>query len=109
MNDPEFVDELVTRLNLVIDADPERANAVFGVSLQGAGYASVGHFIGQLAMPRHITKEATASDVENVKFVVPVVEDQRIVKFESVTGAELQRRHETAMDAEKSPAKGRTH
>lgn len=96
MTDAEFAEELVARLNLVLEADHPRATAVFATSLHKAGYASVAHFIGQLAMPRHITKEATADDVQNVKFVAPVIEDQRIVKFEAVTGEELQERHMAA-------------
>ena len=99
MTDAEFTDELVARLNLLIEADAERANKVFTTPLHAAAYASVGHFVGQLAMPRHITKEASADDVTGVKFVVPVVEDQRIVKFEALSGGELQERHETAAKA----------
>jgi hypothetical protein len=96
MTDAEFVDELVARLNLLLKADADRANAVFGTPLAHAAYASVGHFVGQLAMPRHITREASVDDVQNVKFVAPVVEDRRIMKFEAVTGAELQKRHAKA-------------
>jgi len=99
MTDAEFTDELVERLNLLLEADPKRANTVFTTPLHNAAYASVGHFVGQLAMPRHITKEATADDVTGVKFVVPVVEDQRIVKFEALSGGELQERHEAAAKA----------
>lgn len=96
MNDSEFAEELVARLNLFISANPDRAHATLFVPLSHAGYASVGHFVGQLAMPRNITSEATAEDLKNVKFVAPVLEGARIVRFETVTGAELQRRHAAA-------------
>jgi hypothetical protein len=99
MTDGEFLEELVIRLNLIIEADKDRASAVFGTPLVHARYASVGHFLGQLAMPRTITKEASAEEVRNVKFIVPVVEDQRITRFETVTGVELQARHAAAAKA----------
>lgn len=99
MTDAEFADELVTRLNLLLKADPQRANAVFTTPLAHAAYASVGHFVSQLAMPRHITKDASADDVKGVKFIAPVIEDQKIVKFEALTGDQLQKRHSEAAKA----------
>jgi hypothetical protein len=103
MTDGDFLEELVIRLNLIIEADKDRATKIFGTPLFHAGYASVGHFLGQLAMPRTITKEATADEVRNVKFIAPVVEDQRITRFEALTGAELQKRHlEAAKAAEEA-------
>lgn len=96
MTDAEFADELVARLNLVLEADLNRTNAVLMTALHHAGYASVGHFVSQLAMPRNITEETSADDVRNVKFIAPVVRDQKIVKFEALTGEELQTRHAAA-------------
>lgn len=96
MTDAEFVDELVTRLNLTLEADQNRANSAFSTPLGHAGYASVAHFIGQLGMPRGINETASADDVLNVKFIVPIVEGGRIMGFEGVTGSELQNRHAKA-------------
>jgi hypothetical protein len=110
MTDAEFTDELVARLNLFLEADLDRANAVLTSPLHRAGYASVGHFVGQLAMPRHITREASAQEVSDVKFVAPVVEDQKIVKFESLSGAELQERHAAAArEAQRRAEDQKTH
>lgn len=92
MTDEEFVDELVARLNHFIELNPDRANAVLCTELLKAGYASVGHFVGQLAMPRGLGPQTKAEDLQNVKFVLPLIEDGKIVKFEGVPGTELQER-----------------
>jgi len=94
MTDAEFVEELAARLNLVLEADADRTNVVLGSSLTHAGYASVGHFVSQLGLPRGIAPETHPDVLRNVKFLVPVVEDRRIVKFNAITGQELQQRHE---------------
>lgn len=107
MHDAEFADELVTRLNLMLEADPARANAVFTTPLGHAAYASVGHFVSQLALPRHITKEATADEVKEVKFIAPVISDQTIVKFEALTGDQLQQRHAEAAEAAEAAEKAK--
>jgi hypothetical protein len=109
MNDAEFADELVTRLNLLLEADVQRANAVLTTPLAHAAYASVGHFVSQLAMPRHITKEATADEVKEVKFIAPVIEEQRIVKFEALTGDQLQQRHAEAAAAQAGSKDPKVH
>lgn len=99
MTDAEFVEEMAARLNLVLEADPQRATHVLGTSLTHVGYASVGHFVSQLAIPRGIDPTTSPDVLKNVKFLVPVIEDGRIVKFDAVTGEELQQRHQE--DAEK--------
>jgi len=93
MNDLEFVEELAKRLNLLLEADSDRLQLVLGVPLSHAGYASVGHFISQLGLPRGITQDTPAKAVENVKFLVPVIEKGRILKFEVLTGDELYESH----------------
>ena len=97
--------ELAARLNLVLEADAERANFVLGSSLAHAGYASVGHFISQLGLPRGIDPTTPPDALKNVKFLVPVIEEQRIRRFEALTGEELQEKHakdsqKAAMDAQ---------
>lgn len=99
MTDAEFVEELAERLNLFLQADPGRANAALLTPMSHAGYASVGHLLGQFCLPRGINPSADPATVENVKFLVPVIEDRRIVKFEAVTGQELQERHRQMAEA----------
>lgn len=92
MTDAEFTDELVARLNRFIEADPDRANVILCTSLLNAGYASVGHFVGQLGMPAGLSPGTKPEDLQNVKFILPLVVEGRIVKFEGIAGTELQER-----------------
>jgi hypothetical protein len=92
MTDDEFTEELVARINHIIELDPERANLILCTELMQGGYASVGHFLGQLAMPRGVGPTTAAKDLANVKFVLPLVVDGKIVKFEGIAGADLQKR-----------------
>lgn len=90
MTDAEFVEELVVRLNLWLDGDPNRANRALLTPLSHAGYSNVGHFMSQLCFPRH----GLAHPQDEIRFLVPTIEDQRITRFQALTGAELQARHE---------------
>jgi len=92
MTDEEFVNELTTRLNLFLEVGDERAQATLTTPLMHVGYASVGHFLGQLCCPRGISDTTPPEQLQNVKFLMPVVDDGRITSFQAVTGAELQRR-----------------
>jgi hypothetical protein len=92
MTDAEFVEELATRLNLLIEADSNRAQAVLTMPLLQAGYANVGHFLGQMCCPRGITDQTAPKDLQDVKFLMPVLDGERIARFRSVTGSELQQK-----------------
>jgi hypothetical protein len=101
MTDDEFVAELATRLNLFLQSDDQRSQAVLTTPLMHAGFASVGHFLGQICCPRGITDQSPPEQLENVKFLMPHIDKGRIVRFECVTGAELQERvKEAAQEAE---------
>lgn len=94
MTDAEFVDELVARLNLFLEIDPLRAKATLTSSLAHVGYANVGHFLGQFCLPRGVDETTAPEDLTNVKFVMPLLdEDQGIKGFQTVTGEELQQKH----------------
>lgn len=94
MTDAEFADELVVRLNLFLDADNLRASATLTTSLAHVGYANVGHFIGQLCLPRGVGADTAPESLQNVKFVMPILDEKRGIKaFKTVTGEELQQKH----------------
>lgn len=99
MTDAEFVDELATRLNAFLAQDFERAQYVLLMPLARAGYASVGHFLGEVGLPRGITRKTPEGELADVRFLVPEIRQDMIVKFLTVTGAELQER------AQKTPEK----
>lgn len=90
MTDNDFVSELVERLNLFLKGSPERANRVLRTPLLHAQYATVGHFLGQLGLPRHITKDTEIKDMEKTLFIVPCFNEQRITHFRTATGKEIQ-------------------
>ena len=93
MTDAEFADELVVRLNLFLDADNLRAGATLTTSLAHVGYANVGHFLGQLCMPRGVDMTTPPEDLKNVKFLMPSIDEKRGIKaVQSVTGEELQQK-----------------
>ena len=94
MTDAEFAEELVTRLNLFLDADNARAAATLTTSLAHVGYANIGHFIGQLCMPRGVDQNTPPEQLKDVKFLMPVLDEKRGIKaFKAVTGEELQEQH----------------
>jgi hypothetical protein len=93
MTDAEFVDELVERLNLWLQGDPDRANKVLLTPLGHAGYANVGHLFSQFCFPRGMDLTKPPESVDEVRFLFPVVEDRRITAFRSLSGAEMQEHH----------------
>jgi len=99
MTDEEFVEELATRLNLFIDVDEQRSLAVLTTPLMQAGYANVGHFLGQLCCPRGITDASPPEQLANVKFLMPVLKKGRITSFRAVTGTEIQEKVREAAEA----------
>lgn len=93
MTDAEFADELVIRLNLFLDADNMRAGATLTTSMAHVGYANVGHFLGQICMPRGVDMATPPEDLKDVKFLMPILDEKRGIKaFQAVTGEELQQR-----------------
>lgn len=113
MTDDEFMEELVARVNLFLDADLHKANKVLCTPLPHAGYASVGHFLGMLALPRSFNPgTASPEEVANVKMVMPVIRENTITEFALVAGSDLQKRaqatkerlkNESSEDAEDAP------
>jgi SNF2 family DNA or RNA helicase len=94
MTDAEFADELATRLNLFLEADALRAGATLTSSLAHVGYANVGHFLGQLCLPRGVDISTDPEELKNVKFLMPVLDEKNGIKaFQTVTGEELQQKH----------------
>ena len=106
MTDSEFIEEMATRLNLLLEGDSDRALAALTVSLTHAGYANVGHFLGQMCLPRGITPATSPDELQNVKFLMPVMEGGRIVQFQAVTGAELQEKAAEAAQGGAEPSGG---
>ena len=102
MTDEEFLEEMAARLNLFIEGDAKRAHVTLATPLTHAGYASVGHFLGQLCSPRGITEKTEADLLQNVKFLMPEFDEGRITGFQAVTGADLQKR--VAEGAQKAQA-----
>lgn len=96
MTDAEFVEEFAERLTLWLHADAARANAALLTPLGHAGYANVGHLLGQICFPRGIDPANPPREgvLEEVRFLTPVVQDRRITAFEAVSGADLQRRQQ---------------
>lgn len=107
MTDSEFIEEMATRLNLLIEGDPARAAVVLTTPLVRAGYANVGHFLGQMCLPRGITQDTDPAELQNVKFLMPVMEGGRIARFEAVTGAELQEKAGQAAQGAAEPPDGK--
>jgi len=94
MTDAEFADELVARLNLFLEGDNARAAATLTTSLAHVGYANVGHFVGQLCLPRGVDMTTPPESLKDVKFLMPVLDEKRGIKaFRAVTGEELQVKH----------------
>ena len=85
-NDAEFVKELAKRLNTMIEQNADRSNAVLTTALNHAGYASIAHFLGELALPARSSVE----DLKGSLFLFPVIEEGYIKRFDLVTGAFLQ-------------------
>jgi len=106
MTDAEFIEEMATRLNLLIEGDADRATAVLTASLAHAGYANVGHFLGQMCLPRGITPATAPEELQNVKFLMPVMGKGRIARFEAVTGAQLQEKAAQAAQGVTEPSDG---
>lgn len=103
MTDDEFMEELVARVNLFLEADLDKANRVLCTPLTHAGYASVGHFIGMLTLPRSLNPvTATPAEMANVKMVMPVIRENMITAFTLVAGADLQKRAQQTPKAEDS-------
>ena len=97
MTDAEFMDELVVRLNLMMEADVNRTSGILGIPLKHLGYANVVHFISHLGFPRGTGGKTAEEAIKAVKFIVPVSnEDGRITGFEAVSTEELHRREESA-------------
>lgn len=102
MNDGEFADEVARRLNRFLEVDNVRAAATLTSSLAHVGYANVAHFMGQLCLPHGMTQKTPPEEMQNVKFLLPVVDQQerRITGFRTATGAELQKEAELAQQAQ---------
>lgn len=81
----EFVRELAERLNSFLKQDPERANAVLATPIPHAKYTGVAHFLGVLALPPHATDETYTPSADQL-FLYPIIENQRIQRFEVVSG-----------------------
>lgn len=92
MNDAEFVEEFAARLNLFLQADETRANAALLTSLAHAGFANVGHLLGQLCFPRGFSPGSEVG--RTVKFLAPIIENHRIAQFKALTGEELQQQQQ---------------
>jgi hypothetical protein len=95
MTDAEFVDELVERVNLWLQADPDRANKALLTPLGHAAYANVGHLLSQFCFPRGLDFTKPPPEMGDVRFLVPVIEDRRITAFRSLSGAEMQEHHQS--------------
>jgi hypothetical protein len=112
MTDAEFAEELVVRLNLFLEADNMRAGATLTTSLAHVGYANVGHFLGQLCMPRGVDMNTPPESLKDVKFLMPVLDEKQGIKaFKAVTGEELQERHAAMQQkmAEQKDAEDKIH
>lgn len=110
MTDSEFIEEMATRLNLLLEGDADQTATVLAVPLTHAGYANIGHFLGQMCLPRGISSDTSPDTLQNVKFLMPVTEGGRITKFATVTGAELQERAaEAAQKAQEPPDGDKIH
>jgi len=91
MTDDEFIEELVTRLNMFLEMDQERANKTLMTPMAHAGYANVGHFLGQFCLPRGTGMDTPAEELKDVKFLLPeVAAEGGITGFRAVTGEQLQ-------------------
>ena len=103
MTDDEFMEELVARVNLFLEADLHKANQVLCTPLIHAGYASVGHFIGTLALPRTLNPvTASPEEMAKVKMVMPIIRENMIAKFTLVAGADLQKQAQQQAKSEVS-------
>jgi len=98
MTDDEFADEVARRLNRFIKTDEMRSLATLTSSLAHVGYANVAHFLGQLCLPHGMTQETPPEEMENVKFLMPIIdlEKKGIKGFRTATGSELQQEAEKA-------------
>lgn len=93
MTDAEFVEEIAKRLNLLLEADQNRAQQILTTPMVHVQYANVGHFLGQLGLPRGLGRDTPPEDMREVKFLMPVIDENgRIKEFEAVTGQDLEER-----------------
>lgn len=94
MTDAEFTEEIANRLNALLRADEARAMQGLTTPMVHAGYANVGHFLGQLCLPAGVDHSTPPDQLQNVKFLMPVIgENGRINSFRAVTGEELAQEH----------------
>ena len=105
MTDNEFIEELAARLTLFLEGDRRRATSVLTCPLGFAGYANVGHFLGQLALPRGLDHNTSAEQLEGTLFLTPVIEEGIVTKFEAIPGRELDKRHQEAAERMKEAQK----
>jgi hypothetical protein len=93
-SDNAFVEELAKRLNTFLEQSPDRANAVLATPMPYAGYAGVAHFLGELSLPKGIGAEVSPEEIQSALFLFPVIEDNKIKRFDVVTGEFLQKQSE---------------
>lgn len=106
MNDAEFADEVARRLNRFLQTEEKRAMATLTSSLAHVGYANVAHFLGQLCLPHGMTQETPPEEMQNVKFLLPIVDpkERRINGFRTATGKQLQEEAEEAQKFQEEEA-----
>lgn len=102
MTDSEFADEVAARLNRFLELNYQRAHATLITPLTHVGYANVAHMLGQLCLPHGMTQATAPEAMLDTKFLMPVIDKEKgqITGFESVTGAELQKRAQEAQEEE---------
>lgn len=93
ISDKAFLEELARRLNVLLERDVDRMNGVLSVPMAHAGYANLGHFLGALGLAR-IKTPFEPKEAHDLLFLVPIIEARKIVKFEILSGRELEKRSE---------------
>lgn len=94
LSDKDFLEELARRLNVLLERDVDRMNGALSVPMAHAGFANLGHFLGSLGLAPRVASPFQPRDVHDLLFLVPIIEDRKIVKFEVLTGRELEQRSE---------------
>lgn len=93
-SDRDFLEELARRLNVLLSRDVDRMNGALSIPMASSGYANLGHFLGSLGLAPRLTSPFQPKEVHDLNFLVPIIEERKIVRFEVLTGRELEHRAE---------------
>lgn len=98
MDDNDFVTEMARRINTFFEQNEERARTALMMPVFQAGYASVAHFLGELCMPKGITKDSDPEALAEKLILLPKSGDQGLTGVEVLTMAQFEERAKKAQE-----------